>query len=137
MNDLPVIENIDFKKLSKAEADELSAPYSANDAMFGLKLGIALACQEEGIAPSEFEGMLKTSSIDFLSNGVDLLGKLSLGGLIAGTLGGGYSGYLRHRAEKSMEGKDDPELSATEAKVRAYKEMIEDLKRTNAVTAQA
>lgn len=137
MNELPVIEEIDFKKLSSAEIDELKNPYGANDAMCALKLGVALACQEEGIAPSEFESLLKTASIDFLSGGVDLLGKLSLGGLVAGTLGGGYSGYLRHKAEKSIEGKDDPEVASIEARVRAYREMIEDLKRTNAVTSVA
>lgn len=125
--------------LSPQEHQELQQPYSAMDALSAIKLGFALGLSEIGITPSEFEGMVKFAEFNNpLGVGVGLLeslGKATLAGGAVGTLVGGYSGYLRHRAEKAIEGKNDPDIMALRNKIRAYDQMKKDLLRTNAVTA--
>ena len=138
---LTKLASLDLSKLTPTEVIELNSEFDGNDAMHGLKLGIALTLQEEGISPSEFEAMIlsqpmeKVAFMQAAESGIDAWGKMVLGGLALGSLGGGYSGYLRHRAEKAIEGKDDPELVEKENKIRAYREMLEDIKRTKNVSA--
>jgi len=119
------------------EAKELSRPYSDEEALSAFKLGLAIGISEAGILPSDFERMLKFAEVNILGVGaglVDGLAKATLVGGAAGTLLGGYSGFLRHRAEKAIEGKNDPDIVALQNKIRAYKQMTSDLDRTNRIT---
>jgi hypothetical protein len=127
--------------LSAAETAELYAPYSVQEEMSALKLGFALALSEIGLTPSEFEQMVKVAegiSLNpvngLLSTAEGLIGltTMAAGG---GALAGGYSGYLRHKVEKDMEGKGDPDLVSLHDKIRAYNELTRDLRRSNAVAA--
>lgn len=108
------------------------------DALSAVKLGFAIGLSEIGITPSEFEEMAKLAEVNPLGGlvgGFESLGKATLAGGAIGTLVGGYSGYLRHRAEKAIEGKNDPDIVALRNKIRAYDQMKKDLIRTTAVTA--
>lgn len=124
-------------KLTQQESDELSSDYSVQDELSAVKLGFAIGLSEIGITPSEFETMAKIADgigAGILS-GVEALAGATTMGIGAGAAIGGYSGYLRHRAEKAIEGKNDPELVALRDKIRAYNELKKDLVRTSAVAA--
>ena len=104
--------------------------------MSAFKLGFAIGLSEHGITPSEFEKMAKYAEVNILGLGANLidgLAKATLVGGAAGTLLGGYSGYLRHRAEKAIEGKNDPDIVALQNKIRTYRQMSEDLVRTDRI----
>lgn len=114
-------------------AKEAARPYSQEDAMSALKLGFAHELSDAGILPSEFERMMKGAGI--IDAGVGTLGQLAGLGMAGGALVGGYTGYLRHRAEKAVEGKNDPDLVKLNNSLKMYRELTQDLQRTNAVAA--
>jgi hypothetical protein len=114
-------------------AKEAALPYSQEDAMSALKLGFAHELSDAGILPSEFESLMKEANI--IDTGVGTLGQLAGLGMAGGALVGGYTGYLRHRVEKAIEGKNDPDLVKLNNSLKMYREMSQDLRRTNAVAA--
>jgi hypothetical protein len=112
-----------------------SGPYTEEDSMASLKLGFAQGLCELGILPSEFERMFKEAEdMPILGPMVNTSAKLMGLGLAGGALLGGYSGLLRHRAEKAIDGKNDPDITAQQNSLKAYREMIADLRRNVAIT---
>lgn len=102
--------------------------------MSAIKLGFLAELSDNGILPSEFEDFMKCADgvpviSQILSTGGQLAG-LSLAG---GALLGGYSGLLRHKAEQAIEGKNDPDLVKVDNQLNMYRELISDLRRTDAV----
>lgn len=117
----------------EAIAKEAALPYTSEDAMSAMKLGFAHALSDAGILPSEFESLMKEANI--IDTGIGTLGQLAGLGMAGGALIGGYTGYARHRAEKAIEGKNDPDLVKLDNSLRMYRELSADLQRTNAVAA--
>ena len=103
--------------------------------MCAVKLGFIHEMSDHGILPSEAEELLKVADGYPLSGLVGGIGQLYGLSLAGGALAGGYSGYLRHRAEKAIEGKNDPDLVKLNNSLKMYREMVADLNRTNAVAA--
>lgn len=105
-----------------------------------LKLGFAIGLSEIGLLPSEFESLVKQAEggpLDFIMAIPKALGSATLYTGAAGALGGAYTGYLRHKTERAVDGKDDPETLALQNKLNAYRQMTQDLRRTDKVQAVA
>ncbi len=115
-------------------AEMAGTPYSPEDAMCAIKLGFIHEMSDAGLLPSEVEAILKEADYPLggFLNGAGQIAGLSLAG---GALVGGYTGYLRHRAEKAVEGKNDPDLTKLNNSLKMYRELVADLNRTNAVAA--
>lgn len=109
-----------------------SSPYSKEDSMAALKLGFAQGMSDCGLCPGETEELIKLG-LDWSSVPMALATTSVVGGSVLGA----YSGLLRHRMEKAVDGKNDPDITETNDKLRAYREMISDLRRTNQVSGVA
>lgn len=118
------------------QAAELQAPFSVGEAKVAMMAGFAHAISQAGLLPSEADEFLSGQigmgkmGFDWGSAAANLGVWMPLG---LGALGGAYTAYARHDAKHDFDDRNQPELIALKQKLKTYRMMTDDLKRTNAV----
>lgn len=113
-------------------ANHITSEDATEQTFRSIKFGLCKAMSEFGLSPKEAEEFLqkaaKIDPVEALKNWTLLL---SAGGVAAG-LG---TAALRNKIESTAESSESPEMRLTNARIKAYKKMIENFKEENDLMA--
>lgn len=124
-------------EIPAADAAALAQPYSFEERVGAIKLGMLEALSSAGIEPEVFEAAVKYAAVQHFkaANGLveapakilELVKTYGPAAIIGAGIAGGYSGLARHSMEKSLAGEGDPEAAKLERQVKTYEQMRKEL----------
>lgn len=120
--------------LTPQQVEELSQPFGPAEAKAAMLAGFAEAISSAGLLPSEADDLLQKVANTKMAGWADTVANAGVWWPLGiGALGGAYTAYARHKFEQDFNDRGNPELVSLKQKIRTYRTMSDDLKRTNKV----